>query len=233
MNFATLKGLTIPEGVVAQITDASGRVLWVVPSGNKPAILQVKKIVSNTYGTTTYTNEEFILLSITVKAGGTVNVTYGGLTKTLNNLLTSDSAYSVWFGTYNGSSDSVATPASGELRIEGDYKAIALGSYNMAKSQTRKCHCIVFIDFGSAELVPSQAFFYDDGNMSEVLTSAIITSSVKEIGDKPFYRCANLSSVTFENTSGWYDETGAALDVSDPAHNAELLRNGAGNWYRS
>ena len=32
MNFATLKGLTIPEGVVTQIADASGRVLW---SGKK------------------------------------------------------------------------------------------------------------------------------------------------------------------------------------------------------
>ena len=28
MNFATLKGLTIPEGVVTQIADASGRVIW-------------------------------------------------------------------------------------------------------------------------------------------------------------------------------------------------------------
>jgi hypothetical protein len=28
MNFANLTGLTIPEGVVTQITDASGRVLW-------------------------------------------------------------------------------------------------------------------------------------------------------------------------------------------------------------
>ena len=28
MNFATLKGLTIPEGKVTQITDASGRALW-------------------------------------------------------------------------------------------------------------------------------------------------------------------------------------------------------------
>lgn len=28
MNFATLKGLTIPEGKVTKITDASGRVLW-------------------------------------------------------------------------------------------------------------------------------------------------------------------------------------------------------------
>lgn len=28
MNFATLKGLTIPEGNVTQITDAIGRVIW-------------------------------------------------------------------------------------------------------------------------------------------------------------------------------------------------------------
>ena len=28
MNFATLKGLTIPEGNVTQITDAGGRVIW-------------------------------------------------------------------------------------------------------------------------------------------------------------------------------------------------------------
>ena len=28
MDFATLKGLTIPEGTVKKITDASGRVLW-------------------------------------------------------------------------------------------------------------------------------------------------------------------------------------------------------------
>lgn len=28
INFSTLQGLSIPEGVVTQITDASGRVLW-------------------------------------------------------------------------------------------------------------------------------------------------------------------------------------------------------------
>lgn len=28
MDFDTVKGLTIPEGVVTQITDASGRVIW-------------------------------------------------------------------------------------------------------------------------------------------------------------------------------------------------------------
>lgn len=37
MNFATLKGLTIPEGNVTQITDASGRVLWSA----------VKKVIAN------------------------------------------------------------------------------------------------------------------------------------------------------------------------------------------
>lgn len=35
MNFATLKGLTIPEGVVTQIADASGRVIW---SAVKPMV---------------------------------------------------------------------------------------------------------------------------------------------------------------------------------------------------
>lgn len=40
MNFATLKGLTIPEGNVTQITDASGRVLWKqAPSGAKVSIV--------------------------------------------------------------------------------------------------------------------------------------------------------------------------------------------------
>ena len=36
INFATLKGLTIPEGAVTQITDESGRVLW---SAVKPATI--------------------------------------------------------------------------------------------------------------------------------------------------------------------------------------------------
>lgn len=40
MNFATLQGLTIPEGVVTQITDAAGNVLWKAPpSGAKITII--------------------------------------------------------------------------------------------------------------------------------------------------------------------------------------------------
>ena len=44
MNFATVKGLTIPEGKVKQITDASGRVLW------KLAQMVIVKITSEWLG---------------------------------------------------------------------------------------------------------------------------------------------------------------------------------------
>jgi hypothetical protein len=40
MNFATLKGLTIPEGNVTKITDASGNVLW---SAAKPVTITLKR----------------------------------------------------------------------------------------------------------------------------------------------------------------------------------------------
>lgn len=35
MDFATLQGLTIPEGDVTQITDASGNVIWSADGMNK------------------------------------------------------------------------------------------------------------------------------------------------------------------------------------------------------
>lgn len=38
MNFATLKGLTIPEGVVTQITDSDGTVLW---SAKRSAVVTI------------------------------------------------------------------------------------------------------------------------------------------------------------------------------------------------
>jgi hypothetical protein len=84
INFATLQGLTIPEGVVTQITDASGRVLWMVKSGGGPAVLQVEKITAATkVNGNVYNDEQFILLNIYPKTNGTVSVTYGGLTKTV------------------------------------------------------------------------------------------------------------------------------------------------------
>ena len=41
INFSTLQDLTIPEGVVTQIADASGRVLWALSGGK--VILEVEK----------------------------------------------------------------------------------------------------------------------------------------------------------------------------------------------
>lgn len=40
IDFSTLKGLTIPEGNVTKITDASGRVLW---SAAKPVTITLKR----------------------------------------------------------------------------------------------------------------------------------------------------------------------------------------------
>ena len=47
IDFSTLQGLTIPEGVVTEITDASGRVLWCAV-----------KIITFTIRSTTYQAEE-------------------------------------------------------------------------------------------------------------------------------------------------------------------------------
>jgi hypothetical protein len=159
-NFSQLKSLTIPEGNVTQITDASGRVIWAV---GKPVVLEVAKQTLTTYaGETTYENEQFILLDIYPKnANSTVRVTYGGLTKTLK--FNGTNAQQVFFGTFNGSSDSVSTPASGTLTIEGGYSAFATGSYKKSsndKATTTRCSCITnIIDWGCIEFIPNYAFY--------------------------------------------------------------------------
>ena len=132
IDFTTLQGLTIPEGVVTEITDAQGRVLWMLPVAGGPVILEVEKITSDTYaGSTTYTGESFVLLNIYPATNGTVNVTYGGLTKTITDTsgVASPNAQQVFFGTFNGVADSVETPASGTLTIEGDYRNVTVGTY--------------------------------------------------------------------------------------------------------
>lgn len=168
INFATLQGLTIPEGVVTQITDASGRVLWAVKNG-KPIVLEVEKVTSDTYvGSSTYTSEKFILLDIYPKTNGKVKVTYGGLTKTVTDTSGAEqpNALEVYFGTYGGKADSVATPDKGTLTIEGDYDAVAIGTYLKEKSGTTQyCGCVYnIVDLGDISYIPSRAFFRTETN---------------------------------------------------------------------
>lgn len=198
MNFATLKGLTIPEGNVTQITDASGRVIWAVSGGK--AILQVEKMTCNTYaGETSYTGEQVILLDIYPETNGTVKVTYGGLTKTITDTSGAEepNARQVFFGTFNGVSDSVTTPASGELVIEGDYYAFGVSSYNTnSKGTTLPCNCITaVVEFGEVSYIPYMAFC-----RCEKITKLEIPDTVQRVGEFAFFNCVGLLSVSFLTT---------------------------------
>ena len=60
----------------------------------------------------------------------------------------------------------------------------------------------------------------------EGITEVTIPESVTYINTNAFYGCPLLSSVTLENTSGWYNETaGAAIDLTSPSANAEIFRS--------
>ena len=127
------------EGVARKVTAGYIGVngvarLFFAPDNGEPIVLEVEKVTSDTYaGGTTYRGEKFILLDIYPKTSNSVvNVTYGGLTKTLTFIGTSASKVS--FGTYGGVSDEVDTPDSGELVIEGDCVAFAESSFNTEKS---------------------------------------------------------------------------------------------------
>ena len=199
MNFATLKSLTIPEGVVTQITDASGRVIWAAGGGK--VILEVEKITDDTYdGTTLHTGEQFILLDIYPKTNGTVKVTYGGLTKIITDTsgVEEPNAIQVFFGTFNGVADSVETPASGELTIEGDYSAFACSQFedsNKAMFATLWGGVLEIKDFGAVKAIPPLAFGSATNGACKNITTINIPSKVKEIGGQAFYQCEGLISV--------------------------------------
>ena len=199
IDFTTLQALEIPEGVVMQIEDASGSVIWCIEK-NKPIIIDVRKVTSNTYaGSTTYKNESFILLDIYPKTYGTVSVTYGGLTKTITDTSGAEepNAQQVFFGTFNGDSDSVTTPESGELIIEGDCTAFSQGVWKTAKTASEKAsdHCLLQIkSFGNMTSIAQHQF--EDHGLLEIVT---IGNKVTEIGYAAFRNCALLSDITIGN----------------------------------
>ena len=201
IDFTKLQGLEIPEGVVTQIEDASGRVIWMVANG-EPIVLEVQKITSNTYaGSTTYENEEFILLDIYPKTNGTVSVTYGGLTKTIKDTSGAEepNAIQVFFGTFNGVSDEVETPASGTMVIKGDYIGVGVGTYEESKGVTRTYGKMIteVYSLGDSIIIPNNAFDSSvlDNEYASHMTSVEIPDSVTSIEGYAFSGCLYLRSV--------------------------------------
>lgn len=204
IDFATLQGLSIPEGAVTQITDASGRVIWAAESDSDTVVVEVEKSTSNTYiGETKYTDEQFILLDIYPKTNGTVKVTYGGLTKTITDTsgVAEPNAQQVFFGTFGGVSDSVATPASGILTIEGDYNGFAGGAYTTGDAKSTLTAFFLrfkqFIDLGKVTMIPDKAFnniLIVENTFMET-TNLKIPNATKRIGDSAFATMVNFTNV--------------------------------------
>lgn len=200
IDFSKLTGWSTSKGAVTQVADSQGRIIWMVQS-NKPIILEVEKITSNTYaGETTYTAEQFILLDIYPKTNGTVKVTYGGLTKTITDTSGAEepNAQQVFFGTFNGVTDSVETPASGTLTIEGEYYAFSIGSFAVSsKISNSNCSCITAItDFGNVIKIPDNAFL-----MCRKIKNVTVPQSVVSIGSGAFLSCDVIEDITFLSTT--------------------------------
>lgn len=197
IDFETLKSLTIPEGIVTQIA-IDGAIVWELSSDGPtgPTVLEVAKVTKTTYaGETSYSDESFILLDIYPKTNGTVTVTYEGLTKTITDTSGAESpnALQVYFGTLTGVSDSVETPASGTLTIEGDYAGFGVGSYTSdSKGSSSWCSCITaVIEFGAVTILPASAF-----NNCKNITSnlnQLIPKKIKRIEDRTFFQCSGLT----------------------------------------
>ena len=200
IDFTKLTGIEHDGKVVTQIEDSSGRILWAVKKGTK-AILTVKKLVKDTYaGETAYTGEEFAAIDVYPTTNGNVKITYGGLTKTITDTsgVAEPNAQTVYFGTFNGVSDGVATPDSGELTIEGQFYAFGCGAYASGYKGEQvysTCSCITNVtEWGEITAIPLNAFYDCDA-----LTSVVIPEGVTDIGNYAFYDCNALTSVVIPN----------------------------------
>ena len=198
IDLSKATALSDQYGNIVQL-ELGGKVIWqlITATDEPPAIFEVAKQTKTTYaGETKYENEQFILFDIYPKKGGTVQVTYGGLTKTVKDTSGAEipNAVQVYFGTFNGVSDSVATPASGRLTIEGAYRGYGMGSYGgySGKSSGTYAPCITnVIDFGNPVYIGTQTF---SGCTSLALTS--LPSGVTTIGSFAFYGCTGITSMS-------------------------------------
>lgn len=207
------KSWAIPEGNVVQVTDESGAVIWAVSGGDK-VILQVEKITSDTYaGETTYTGEQFILLDIYPKTSNSkVNVTYGGLTKTLT--FSGTNSQRVYFGTFYGETDSVTTPESGTLTIEGGCVAFGCGSYvfgvdEKGEDRATYCGCITAVnEWGGITRIPNHAFYHCSKlcvteipeGVTTIEASAFEMNSTQGEKDQEYIAVSAMQNITLPKT---------------------------------
>lgn len=193
IDFTKIAGWNTSRGALAEVKDSLGRVIW--SAGGKPILLTVEKITADTYaGETTYSGETFILLDIYPKTNGTVKVTYGGLTKTITDTsgVESPNAQKVFFGTFNGVADTVPTPASGTLMIEGGYAGFARSTFSISSKGSKPYNGILaVVGFGSLKKITASAFVE-----CEKFVIQEIPEGIEEIGDSAFSMDAHTSSVT-------------------------------------
>lgn len=157
----------------------------------EPIVLEVEKITNDTYAAeTTYEDEQFILLDIYPEAADSVvDVTYGGLTKRLT--FSGTNAQQVFFGTFNGVSDEVETPASGTLTIEGECGNFGVGAYDISSKSEGHCDCITAIkSWGSCRPTSIvEEAFYNCNN----LTLTELPKSITRIERSAFWSCRDLA----------------------------------------
>ncbi len=137
------------------------------------------------------------------------------------------------YGTYSGT-DSILEIITNEI----DSKLVTING-NVYKDYNGERYFIKNID-GSNEIeidssatqIYQHAFIYRSD-----ITSVVIPSSVYSIGEYALYNCSALSSVTFEETNGWWVSTdntatsGTSVTVTDPAQNATYFRSTYYNYY--
>ena len=235
IDFSKVTGWSTKRGNLVQVADSAGRVIWAVSGGK--VILEVEKITSDTYaGETTYTGEQFILLDIYPKTNGTVKVTYGGLTKTITDTSGAEepNAQRVYFGTFNGVADSVATPTSGTLTIEGDYYAFGESSYATGKTVSSHCDCITaIVEFGNPRKIPSGAFGSLIVGSNTKLTSITIPESVTEIGDYAFYLESDSGITRTITVLSTTPAILALIPFDQKGTNRIIVPRGCGNTYKT
>lgn len=202
-------------------------------------ILEVTKMTNQlTYDSgISYSGEDFILLDIYPKRGGTVTVTYGGLTKTITDDGTSEipPAQQVFFGTFLGVTDVVQTPMSGTLTIMGA-RAVGTGCFlypttdiegNSSIGELRFTGVTKITSLGRVEEIPDRAFMHCK---DFAFTSVVIPDSVTSIGDWAFGSCYQLRSIHIPNSvtsigSYAFDNCLSLYDIAIPDSVTEI-----GEW---